>query len=305
MQMFFQNVTLYDTIATLDVPLFGLNVSEEQDSILFKVHYHEVVIASTNGFNKSLDHHVSWVSVTETSEILNIILHTSSRPLSEIWLGTQKICLTVIATLQRYPLQDAALTTEVLSLRASQSLFAPFVSLRICKNSASTMDLVWNNWTKISMEKPAYTTDDDNDDEKNHMHRVLRSTWERLSVAALVFMPGCITTAVAMQMHSSYVLAFDILADHRQHNLFLQTIRTGPSKGLSVPFNKAYLLPGQNKTEFMIRVDGKPTQWYIPLDDNCFIDGKKVSPQEARATITSTCRSKRFSQEIANPFLKR
>ncbi|PBK71316.1 hypothetical protein ARMSODRAFT_71437 [Armillaria solidipes] len=95
------------------------------------------------------------------------------------------------------------------------------------------------------------------------MHRVLRSTWERLSVAALVFMSGCVTTAVVMQMRSSYVLAFDILADHGQRNLFLQTIRTGPTKGLSVPFNKAYLRPGRSKTEFMIRVDGKPTRWYI------------------------------------------
>ncbi|KAK0235328.1 hypothetical protein EDD85DRAFT_72769 [Armillaria nabsnona] len=202
---------------------------------------------------------------------------SGSRPLSEIWLGTQKNRLTVIATLQRYPLQDAALATEVSSLRASQSLFAPFVSLRICENSASTMDLVWNNWTKITTEKLAYATG--NDDEKDHMYRVLRSTWERVSVAALVFMPGCVTTAVVMQMRSSYVLAFDTLADHRRHNLFLQTIRTGPTKGLSVPFNKAYLLPGRNKTEFMIRVDGKPTRQYIPLDDKYFIDGKKVSLQ--------------------------
>ncbi|KAK0186663.1 hypothetical protein F5146DRAFT_1004741 [Armillaria mellea] len=177
----------------------------------------------------------------------------------------------------------------------------------ICEISASTMDLVWNNWTKISTEKPAYATDndDDDDDEKDHTHRVLRSTWERFSVAALVFLAGCVTTAVVMQMRSSYILAFDILADHGQRNLFLQTIRTGPTKGLSVPFNRAYLLPGRSKTEFMIRVDGKPTRWYIPLDDNCFIDGKKVSPQEGRATITSAWGSKRVSQEIANPFLKR
>ncbi|KAK0450356.1 uncharacterized protein EV420DRAFT_1563091 [Desarmillaria tabescens] len=169
--------------------------------------------------------------------------------------------------------------------------------------TASTMDLVWNNWTKISTEKPAYATDDN--DEKDHTHRVLRSTWERLSVAALVFLSGCVTTAVVMQMRSSYVLAFDILADHGQRNLFLQTIRTGPAKGLSLPFNKAYLLPGRSKMEYMIRVDGKPTRWYIPLDDNCFIDGKKVSLQEARATIANTWGSKRVSQEIANPFLKR
>ncbi len=108
-----------------------------------------------------------------------------------------------------------------------------------------------------------------------------------------------------MQMRSSCVLAFDILADHGQRNLFLQTIRTSPTKGLSVPFNKAYLLPGRNKTEFMIRVDGKSTRWYIPLDDNCFIDEKKVSPQEPRATITGTWGSKSVSQEIVNPFLKR
>ncbi|KAK0199939.1 hypothetical protein DFS33DRAFT_205956 [Desarmillaria ectypa] len=170
--------------------------------------------------------------------------------------------------------------------------------------SASTMDLVWNNWTKISTEKPAYVTDND-DNENDHTHRILRSTWERLSVAALVFMSGCVTTAVVMQMRSSYVLAFDILADHGQRNLFLQTIRTGPAKGLCFPFNKAYLLPGRSKMEFMIRVDGKPTRWHIPLDDNCFIDGKRVSPQEARATIASTWGSKRVSQEIANPFLKR
>ncbi|KAG7439834.1 uncharacterized protein BT62DRAFT_689630 [Guyanagaster necrorhizus] len=172
--------------------------------------------------------------------------------------------------------------------------------------TASTMDLVWNNWTKLSTEKPAYATDDDDDDdEKDRTHRILRSTWERFSVAALVFLSGCVTTAVVMQMRSSYVLTFDILADHGQRNLFLQTIRTGPAKGLSFPFNKAYLLPGRSKTEFMIRVDGKPTWWYISLDDNCFIAGKKVSPQEARATIASTWGSKRVSQEIANPFLKR
>ncbi len=35
-----------------------------------------------------------------------------SQSLSEIWLGTQEIRLTVIATLQRYPLHDAALATE-------------------------------------------------------------------------------------------------------------------------------------------------------------------------------------------------
>ncbi|PBK71237.1 hypothetical protein ARMSODRAFT_994760 [Armillaria solidipes] len=49
------------------------------DSVLFEVRFREVVIASTNGFNKLLDHHVPRVSVPETSEILNIILHAIHR----------------------------------------------------------------------------------------------------------------------------------------------------------------------------------------------------------------------------------
>ncbi|KAK0496162.1 hypothetical protein EDD18DRAFT_1106040 [Armillaria luteobubalina] len=49
---------------------------------------------------------------------------------------------------------------------------------------------------------------------------------------------------------------FNILAYHGQRNLFLQTIWMGLTKGLSVLFNKAYLLPGQSKTQSMIHVDG-------------------------------------------------
>ncbi|KAK0473446.1 hypothetical protein IW261DRAFT_1553062 [Armillaria novae-zelandiae] len=49
------------------------------DSVLFEVRYHEVVIASSNGFNKYLDHHAPRVSIPETSEMLNIILHAIYR----------------------------------------------------------------------------------------------------------------------------------------------------------------------------------------------------------------------------------
>ncbi|KAK0495473.1 hypothetical protein EDD18DRAFT_242610 [Armillaria luteobubalina] len=49
------------------------------DSVLFEVRYHEVVIASTNGFNKYLDHYAPRVSIPETSETLNIILHAIHR----------------------------------------------------------------------------------------------------------------------------------------------------------------------------------------------------------------------------------
>ncbi|KAK0450297.1 uncharacterized protein EV420DRAFT_746977 [Desarmillaria tabescens] len=45
------------------------------DSVLFEVHYREIIIASTNAFNKLLEHHTPCVSVQETSEMLNIILH--------------------------------------------------------------------------------------------------------------------------------------------------------------------------------------------------------------------------------------
>ncbi|KAK0235400.1 hypothetical protein EDD85DRAFT_75180 [Armillaria nabsnona] len=49
------------------------------DSVLFEIRYREVVIASTNGFNKFLDHHEPRVFVPETSEMLNIILHAIHR----------------------------------------------------------------------------------------------------------------------------------------------------------------------------------------------------------------------------------
>ncbi|KAK0217111.1 hypothetical protein IW262DRAFT_171119 [Armillaria fumosa] len=49
------------------------------DSVLFEVRYNEVVTASTNGFNKYLDHHAPRVSIPETSEMLNIILHAIHR----------------------------------------------------------------------------------------------------------------------------------------------------------------------------------------------------------------------------------
>ncbi|SJL09372.1 uncharacterized protein ARMOST_12750 [Armillaria ostoyae] len=278
------NVALHDTIATLDVPLSGLNVSEEQDSVLFEVRYHEVVIASTNGFNKFLDHHVPRVSATETFEILNIILHAIHRISCFQFRHSIDTLMVAVGLFPKYGLEPKKFVSPSSPLFNDIRYKMPLSPLKYrVYNSASTMDLVWNNWTKISTEKPAYATDND-DDEKDHMHRVLR----RGHANALFIRPR-----------------IRYLADHEQRNLFLQTIRTGPTKGLSVPFNKAYLLPGRSKTEFMIRVDGKPTRWYTPLHENCFIDEKKMSPQEARATITSTWGSKRVSQEIANPFLKR
>ncbi|KAK0186705.1 hypothetical protein F5146DRAFT_140635 [Armillaria mellea] len=49
------------------------------DSVLFEVRYREIVTASTNAFNKFLDYHVPRVSIPETSEMLNIILHAIHR----------------------------------------------------------------------------------------------------------------------------------------------------------------------------------------------------------------------------------
>lgn len=176
------------------------------------------------------------------------------------------------------------------------------------------MDLTWKHWSK-----PV----DGKSDSKNPIDYNLRPTWQRLGLC-LGFFTGGVAAASALFIAAfRYTKVLDVFPPLaatftqpsaqaarkalEQRRVFIQSARNSRSRGITFPLSQCTLHRGRADSELLLTVDKERGHWYIGLDDDAIIDGKKYTGSAAREVILKAWKGGWIDEDLdraSQPFVQ-
>jgi len=166
--------------------------------------------------------------------------------------------------------------------------------------TGSAMDLTWQHWSqpidgKTESEVPPHPE-----------YYNLRPTWQRLGLCLGFFVGGVAASAFLLIAGFRYTKVLDVFPPlpkpmsnsrisknaaqaaqktQEERRVFLQSARHIRSRGVTFPLSQCTLHRGRADSELLLTVESERGHWYIGLDDDAIIDGKKYKGSAAREVI--------------------
>ncbi|KAJ8076679.1 hypothetical protein PM082_001102 [Marasmius tenuissimus] len=182
--------------------------------------------------------------------------------------------------------------------------------------TGSAMEITWTNWSTLVKDEPA----SDNKDEKPTQHWEQRPVWQRAALCSAFFVGGVAAASAILIARARYLRTLDVfpplefatgstkskiaptVQPRHRRRVFLQSTSHTRGHGVSFPLSKCKLNEGRDETELFLHVDGERGHWHIGLD-GALVNGRKISPLEARDALLRQWDGGILSEELAHPFV--